>query len=68
MTMMKRNDEERRLWVLNDEPLYRWWKSEGGATRTFVRNHRAEIDVVIDARHKGQTWGLPCFGPGLNAH
>lgn len=23
------NDEERRLWVLNDEGLYRWAKSEG---------------------------------------
>ncbi len=23
------NDEERRLWVLNDESLYRWARSEG---------------------------------------
>ena len=23
------NDEERRLWILNDEGLYRWAKSEG---------------------------------------
>jgi hypothetical protein len=23
------NDEERRLWVLNDEGLYRWARSEG---------------------------------------
>jgi hypothetical protein len=23
------NDDERRLWVLNDEGLYRWAKSEG---------------------------------------
>lgn len=23
------NDSERRLWVLNDESLYRWAKSEG---------------------------------------
>lgn len=23
------NDNERRLWVLNDEGLYRWAKSEG---------------------------------------
>lgn len=23
------NDEERRLWVLNDEPLYLWARSEG---------------------------------------
>lgn len=24
-----RNDEERRQWVLNDEGLYRWARSEG---------------------------------------
>jgi len=23
------NDEERRLWILNDEDLYRWARSEG---------------------------------------
>lgn len=23
------NDRERRLWILNDEGLYRWAKSEG---------------------------------------
>lgn len=25
----KRNDHERRLWILNDESLYQWAKSEG---------------------------------------
>ena len=25
----RRNDEERRLWVLNDEGLYNWARSEG---------------------------------------
>ena len=25
----KRNDEERRQWVLNDEGLYNWARSEG---------------------------------------
>ena len=25
----KRNDEERRGWILNDEGLYRWARSEG---------------------------------------
>lgn len=24
-----KNDEERRLWILNDEGLYRWARSEG---------------------------------------
>lgn len=26
------NDEERRLWVLNDEGLYRWFTSTSGVT------------------------------------
>jgi hypothetical protein len=25
----KRNDEERRVWILNDEGLYLWARSEG---------------------------------------
>lgn len=25
----RRNDDERRLWVMNDEGLYRWARSEG---------------------------------------
>jgi len=25
----RRNDDERRLWILNDEGLYRWARSEG---------------------------------------
>ena len=26
------NDEDRRLWVLNDEGLYRWFRSTSGVT------------------------------------
>jgi ABC-type nitrate/sulfonate/bicarbonate transport system substrate-binding protein len=26
---LRANDDERRLWVLNDEGLYRWARSEG---------------------------------------
>lgn len=26
---IRRNDEERRQWILNDEGLYRWARSEG---------------------------------------
>jgi len=25
----KKNDEERRLWILNDEGLYNWARSDG---------------------------------------
>ncbi len=27
--LYRRNDEERRLWVLNDEGLYHWARAEG---------------------------------------
>lgn len=41
------NDDERRLWVLNDEGLYNWWKSERGPIRLFICKHRAELDELI---------------------
>lgn len=28
-TPFRRNDDERELWVRNNEPLYRWAKREG---------------------------------------
>jgi len=51
---MARNDDERAQWVLNYEPLYRWFivqprrggRSEPSMTR-FVRENRAEIDIII---------------------
>ena len=46
---MKMNDDERRLWVLNDESLYLdMIHSRKGEIR-YVRTHRAEIDSVIRA-------------------
>ena len=42
------NDDERRLWVLNDEGLYLWWKSTGLGLYRFIRENRAEITAAID--------------------
>ncbi len=42
------NDEECRLWVLNDEGLYSWWKSERKPLQTFIREHREELTECID--------------------
>ena len=44
----RRNDEERRLWVLNDEGLYKWQRSSGLDVRAFIRANRKELDEVID--------------------
>ena len=43
------NDTERELWVMNDEGLYMWWKSERTSVRKFVRGNRKEIDTTIEA-------------------
>lgn len=46
----RRNDGERRLWVLNDPGMYAWFTSQRpriGIT-TFIRNNRQEIDEAIE--------------------
>lgn len=43
----RRNDEERRLWVLNDEGLYDMQRTSGLSMRAFIRAKRSEIDEVI---------------------
>lgn len=42
------NDNERRLWVLNDEGLYHWWKSERKQLAKFIRDNRQELDRCIN--------------------
>ncbi len=45
------NDDERRNWVLNDEGLYSWWRSERFrfTLRQFIRHNRAELTKLIRA-------------------
>jgi len=43
------NDEERRLWVLNDEGLYSWWRTSHKSMRPFIRENREEIDKAINS-------------------
>lgn len=42
------DDEERRMWILNDEGLYSWWNSSGMAMKKFIRAHREELDKAIN--------------------
>ena len=44
----RHNDEERRLWVLNDEGLYLWWQRTRLPLKKFIRDNRVEIDAGID--------------------
>jgi hypothetical protein len=42
------NVEDLRQWVLNDEGLYRWWKSSGvGDVRKFIRANRGELERCV---------------------
>lgn len=54
------NDRERELWVMNDEGLYRWWRSSGLSKQKFIRENRAEIDAAIsravDAPPRWKQW------------
>jgi hypothetical protein len=43
------NDEERRLWVLNDEGLYRIWRLSRKPLKTFIRDNRAELTACIES-------------------
>lgn len=45
--MTRLNDDERRVWVLNDEGLYRWWQSSRQSIRAFIRHNRADLDAAI---------------------
>jgi hypothetical protein len=42
------NDEERRLWVLNDETLYNAQRVSGFSVKRYVREFREEIDEHIN--------------------
>ncbi len=48
MVNTRHNDEERRLWILNDEGLYLWWQRSNLPLRKFMRDNRVELDACID--------------------
>jgi hypothetical protein len=41
------NDDERRLWILNDEGLYLWQRLSGLPMRAFIRKNRVDLDKTI---------------------
>lgn len=47
------NDDERRLWVLNDEGLYWWYRQEHCSMTTFIRKNRAGLTEAINWRLTG---------------
>ena len=48
MKRVSPNDyEELRLWVLNDEGLYNWWKSSRRSLDNFIKEDGIEIAEAI---------------------
>ena len=47
------NNEERELWIMNDEGLYDWWRSTGLSMREFIRKNWPEVDAAIAPVIKG---------------
>ena len=44
------NDEERELWILNDEGLYNWYRSEHMGITSFIRKNRKELTDAIEGQ------------------
>jgi hypothetical protein len=41
------NNNERELWLLNDEAMYNFWKFTRLTKREFLKKHRDKIDNYI---------------------
>ena len=59
------NNTERELWLLNDEPIYNFWKSTRLSKREFLKKHRNKIDTYIkyklDKHEKNQQRRSSCL-------
>jgi hypothetical protein len=42
------NNEERRMWVLNDAGLYEWWQRTCMPITKFIQDNREQIDECIN--------------------
>jgi len=45
---IRRNNEERRMWVMNDAGMYEWWTRTRLPLIKFVQDNREQIDHLID--------------------
>ena len=41
------NNNERELWIMNDEGLYNWYESTRLSITQFIKDNKDEIDEVI---------------------
>ena len=51
------NDEERRQWVLNNEPLYLAYRRSRIGLYEYIKTHRDEIDRYLrEVMHVSTVW------------
>jgi len=48
------NNDERSLWIDNDEGLYNWWRSSRLSKRDFIKEKRDLIDAAIRRMAEGR--------------
>lgn len=46
------NDNERRMWILNDEGMYNWFRSSRQSITKFMQENRSEIDLALQPHAK----------------
>jgi hypothetical protein len=59
------NDDERRMWVENDEGLYYMWKQSRLPISEFIKQNRAILTEHINRAINGGAGGLQC---SVNGH
>lgn len=59
------NNDEREMWIMNDEGLYNWRQREGGTMRDFIKRWRHIIDAKIEAEldQSPRSHGEPIHDP-----
>lgn len=52
MKQGKLSNREREQWILNDEGLYNWFRSDRDPMSKFISENREEIDKIISAHRR----------------
>lgn len=48
------NDDQRRIWILNDEGLYNWYRESRLSMKQFIKENRVEIDKAVSPIVSGE--------------
>ena len=53
-TIRALTNDDRKQWVDNDEGLYLMWKASGLSKDAFVRDHKVDVNTVINKVLSGE--------------